>query len=111
MSNLSVNNITPLAGSTSKVSISGSLFVSSSQGVSPQIIGDSPLLTTHFSSSLSASVYSVHMSTSASIAAIKFNNLPTLEATARTIGTGSLWLSASADPGATNSSRLYVFTG
>ena len=111
MSNLSVNNLTPLAGSTSYVSISGSLFVSSSQGVSPRIIGDSPLLTTHFSSSLSASVYNVHMGTSASMAAIKFSNLPTTETIARTIGTGSLWISGSQDGGATASSRLYIFTG
>ena len=108
MSNLSVNNITPLAGSTGKVSISGSLFVSSSQGVSPQIIGDSPLLTTHFSSSLSASVYHVHMSTSASIAAIKFNALPTTVAEARAIGTGSLFLSGSEQ---TDSKQLFVFIG
>jgi hypothetical protein len=47
--------------------------------------------------------------TSASISAIRFQNLPTTKAQAALIGTGSLWLSGSADDG--SSKFLLVYTG
>ena len=49
------------------------------------------------------------LSVSASISAIKFENLPTLESQARLIGTGSLWLGGLS--GSSRSNYLMVFTG
>jgi len=42
---------------------------------------------------------------------IKFHDLPTSETEAAYHGSGSIWQSGSADPGATRSARLYIFTG
>ena len=47
--------------------------------------------------------------TSASLSAIRFQNLPTSKEQAAQIGTGSLWLSGSADDG--TSKFLLVYTG
>ena len=49
------------------------------------------------------------LSVSASLSAIKFENLPTTEARARLIGTGSLWLGGLS--GSSRSNLLCVFTG
>ena len=48
------------------------------------------------------------LSTSASLSAIKFENLPTSEDQARLIGTGSLYLGG---PSGSDSRYLLVFTG
>jgi len=52
---------------------------------------------------------SMSFADSASISAIRFQNLPTTKAQAALIGTGSLWLSGSADDG--SSKFLLVYTG
>ena len=49
------------------------------------------------------------LSVSASLSAIKFENLPTTEDRARLIGTGSLWLGGLS--GSSRSNLLCVFTG
>ena len=49
------------------------------------------------------------LSVSASLSAIKFENLPTLESQARLIGTGSLWLGGLS--GSSRSNLLCIFTG
>ena len=58
--------------------------------------------------SLSGSTYSAIFSTSASVASIRFKNLPTDVSQARLIGTGSLYLSGSEQ---NDSKALFVFTG
>ena len=63
---------------------------------------------TSINTSLSGSTYSTVLTTSASVASIKLKNLPTTEAQARLIGTGSLYLGG---PSGSNSRYLVVFTG
>ena len=63
---------------------------------------------TALNTSLSGSTYGAILSTSASLASIRFRNLPTTEAQARLIGTGSLYLGG---PSGSNSKYLIVFTG
>lgn len=63
---------------------------------------------TSINTSLSGSTYSTILTTSASVASIRFKNLPTTEAQARLIGTGSLYLGG---PSGSNSKYLLVFTG
>ena len=63
---------------------------------------------TTINTSLSGSTYSAVLTTSASVASIKFKNLPTTEAQARLIGTGSLYLGG---PSGSSSNYLVVFTG
>ena len=60
------------------------------------------------STSLSGSTYSAIFTTSASVASIRFKNLPTDVSQARLIGTGSLYLSGSEQ---NDSKALFVFTG
>ena len=56
-------------------------------------------------------IISSSFSTSASLAAVKFDNLPTTQAQARILGSGSLWVSGSGTGAGAQSKHLMVFTG
>ena len=158
MSNINVNNLTPLLGSGSSVSVSGSLVVKNDVTIGGHLyIGDQDTDSVTFSAevrsslvpdanvtydlgssdfewkdlyidgtanidtlvadnitnsalstSVSGSTYSAIFTTSASVASIRFKNLPTDVSQARLIATGSLYLSGSEQ---NDSKALFVFTG